>query len=176
MASNNSILNGVFFCFQIKYHQEWNDIKAIYTLTDTPRLQAVKNAARILNEVCTFLPGTIVNRKFGIILYLWIMNPGGIASEKLQSRKIRILMYRPLVGSFPLSGLILREFHSILLFQSFSHYWPWKKFTYHYWSTVLSLDYFGSFHLYIPLFFLSFFMKLFVYSHMFILTSGFLVI
>ncbi|XP_039183827.1 nebulin isoform X40 [Crotalus tigris] len=34
----------------IKYHQEWNDIKAIYTLTDTPRLQAVKKAARILNE------------------------------------------------------------------------------------------------------------------------------
>uniref|UniRef100_A0A8C6YGX4 Nebulin n=1 Tax=Naja naja TaxID=35670 RepID=A0A8C6YGX4_NAJNA len=34
----------------VKYHQEWNNIKAIYTLTDTPRLQAVKEAARILNE------------------------------------------------------------------------------------------------------------------------------
>uniref|UniRef100_A0A670Z4A9 Nebulin n=1 Tax=Pseudonaja textilis TaxID=8673 RepID=A0A670Z4A9_PSETE len=34
----------------VKYHQEWNNIKAIYTLTDTPRLQAVKKAARILNE------------------------------------------------------------------------------------------------------------------------------
>ncbi|XP_070593227.1 nebulin [Erythrolamprus reginae] len=34
----------------VKYHQEWNDIKAMYTLTDTPRLQQVKEAARILNE------------------------------------------------------------------------------------------------------------------------------
>ncbi|XP_013910168.1 PREDICTED: nebulin [Thamnophis sirtalis] len=34
----------------VKYHEEWNNIKAIYTLTDTPRLQAVKEAARILNE------------------------------------------------------------------------------------------------------------------------------
>ncbi|XP_058048841.1 nebulin isoform X7 [Ahaetulla prasina] len=34
----------------VKYHQEWNSIKDIYTLTDTPRLRAVKEAARILNE------------------------------------------------------------------------------------------------------------------------------
>ncbi|XP_066477640.1 nebulin [Tiliqua scincoides] len=34
----------------IKYHQEWNSIKANYTLTKTPQLEAAKEAARILNQ------------------------------------------------------------------------------------------------------------------------------
>ncbi|XP_067328664.1 nebulin isoform X26 [Anolis sagrei] len=34
----------------IKYHQEWNDIKTKYTLTETPQLEAAKEAARILNH------------------------------------------------------------------------------------------------------------------------------
>uniref|UniRef100_A0A670IFX7 Nebulin n=1 Tax=Podarcis muralis TaxID=64176 RepID=A0A670IFX7_PODMU len=34
----------------IKYHQEWNNIKTNYTLTDTPQLDAAKEAARILNH------------------------------------------------------------------------------------------------------------------------------
>ncbi|KAH0621391.1 hypothetical protein JD844_022635 [Phrynosoma platyrhinos] len=34
----------------IKYHQEWNNIKTKYTLTETPQLEAAKEAARILNH------------------------------------------------------------------------------------------------------------------------------
>ncbi|XP_077176167.1 nebulin isoform X9 [Paroedura picta] len=34
----------------IKYHQEWNNIKTNYTLTETPQLEAAKEAARILNH------------------------------------------------------------------------------------------------------------------------------
>ncbi|KAM6465183.1 nebulin isoform 38-T39 [Liasis olivaceus] len=34
----------------VKYHQEWNSIKDIYTLTETPRSLAAKEAARILNH------------------------------------------------------------------------------------------------------------------------------
>uniref|UniRef100_A0ABM5F1R1 Nebulin isoform X3 n=1 Tax=Pogona vitticeps TaxID=103695 RepID=A0ABM5F1R1_9SAUR len=34
----------------IKYHQEWNNTKANYTLTETPQLEAAKEAARILNH------------------------------------------------------------------------------------------------------------------------------
>lgn len=39
--------------FQIKYHQDWNNTKTNYTLTETPQLEAAKEAARILNHVCT---------------------------------------------------------------------------------------------------------------------------
>ncbi|XP_053114280.1 nebulin isoform X5 [Hemicordylus capensis] len=34
----------------VKYHQEWNKIKTNYTLTETPQLDAAKEAARILNH------------------------------------------------------------------------------------------------------------------------------
>ncbi|XP_060112958.1 nebulin isoform X4 [Heteronotia binoei] len=34
----------------IKYHQEWNNVKTNYTLTETPQLEAAKEAARILNH------------------------------------------------------------------------------------------------------------------------------
>ncbi|XP_042334160.1 nebulin isoform X3 [Sceloporus undulatus] len=34
----------------IKYHQEWNNIKTKYTLTETPQLEAAREAARILNH------------------------------------------------------------------------------------------------------------------------------
>ncbi|XP_014104773.1 PREDICTED: nebulin isoform X15 [Pseudopodoces humilis] len=34
----------------IKYHKEWNETKANYTLTDTPQLDMAREAARILNQ------------------------------------------------------------------------------------------------------------------------------
>uniref|UniRef100_A0A8C3IQB7 Nebulin n=1 Tax=Chrysemys picta bellii TaxID=8478 RepID=A0A8C3IQB7_CHRPI len=34
----------------IKYHQDWNAIKSNYTLTDTPRQEMAREAARILNQ------------------------------------------------------------------------------------------------------------------------------
>ncbi|XP_066046557.1 nebulin isoform X16 [Chamaea fasciata] len=34
----------------VKYHKEWNEAKANYTLTDTPQLDMAREAARILNQ------------------------------------------------------------------------------------------------------------------------------
>lgn len=37
--------------FQIKYRKDWNDTKSKYTLTETPLLHTVQEAARILDPV-----------------------------------------------------------------------------------------------------------------------------
>ena len=52
-----------FLFFQIKYHQEWNNTKTNYTLTETPQLEAAKEAARILNHVRTLFIGTVESRE-----------------------------------------------------------------------------------------------------------------
>ncbi|XP_062972627.1 nebulin [Elgaria multicarinata webbii] len=45
-----SAKQGAEILSDIKYHQEWNNIKTNYTLTQTPQLEAAKEAARILNH------------------------------------------------------------------------------------------------------------------------------